>query len=284
MSESNYKFADKIVVGIVTCNRPEYYKLCVDSIDRSAVRAIFTVNAGEKYESYPDDVQVHHCNHNPTVVGIAKNILLRNMRNAHPAAEFFFVIEDDVKIINNKVFDQYITTGLDSGLIHGQLSFALHGGIGGGNVVPETGLPKKKCSVKYTNTVVDFYEHSFAAFTFFHQSTFANYGPNLFDEQYLNAAEHLDLHQKLYKRGLGTPFFWFPDIANSHEYIEDQDNDHKKSAIRNSPDFWSNFNYSWALFKKIHGVLPNKLPQVTAVNLMACLEQLEHVFAQKQRI
>jgi len=276
-----YPFKNKTTVGIVTCNRPEFFLKAYESIDKDAVDSICVVNSGDKYPSYPEGCDVTFCQKNPTVVGVAKNILLRKMREKSPNAEFFFVMEDDVCIKDNAVFEKYIRTGLESGLIHGQLSFATHGGIAGGNVNAETGKSNKRATVKYDKHQVDFFKHSFAAFTFFHASTFRALGLNLFNEKFLNAAEHLELHYRLQKKAMGTPFYYFADVADSFEYITDQDIDHKNSAIRNNPDFMPNFQYSWNLFKELHGKFPTSVPEIPKEQLMPWLEQLETLYAIK---
>ncbi len=276
-------FKSKTAIGIVTCNRPDFFQKAYDSIDKDVVDSISVVNSGDKYEKYPEDVDVVFCQKNPTVVGVAKNMLLRKMRETSPNAEFFFVMEDDVFIKNNAVFQKYIETGLESGLIHGQLSFATHGGITGGNVDPNTGVPIRRASVQYDKHVVDFFRHSFAAFTFFHASTFRALGPNLFNEKFLNAAEHLELHHRMQKKAMGTPFFYFADVSDSFEYIGDQDIDHKNSSIRNSPEFLPNFKYSWSLFKELHGHFPTSVPEIPQEQLMPWLEQLETMYSVKQK-
>ena len=199
-----YKYTDKLAIGIVTCNRQEFFNNLINSIDQEFSDKLYVVNSGQKYTEYSDNIKVHQCVRNPTVVGIAKNILLRNMLQNSPNAEWFFVLEDDITIIDNKVFDEYIDTAKVSGLIHGQLSYGLHGLYSN---VKQDGTPDTKYLVNYNSKNVAVYKESFAAFTLFHRSTFSNLGPNLFDERYLNAAEHLDLHHRCYKSGLGTPFW-----------------------------------------------------------------------------
>ena len=108
------RFADKTAIGIVTCNRPDFFKTLLESIDPS-VGDIFVINAGDEFEL--DDVMLSSkitkfikTNINPTAVGRAKNEILREMR--HSGYEYLFLIEDDVKIKDNKVFEKYIEKSL----------------------------------------------------------------------------------------------------------------------------------------------------------------------------
>jgi hypothetical protein len=280
------RFKENTIVGIVTCNRQEMFQTCFDSIDKEAVDKIIVVNSGDRYDSYPDNTQVIFPKRSPIVVGVAKNMLLREMYNAVNSEgkpyEWFFVVEDDVKIVDNKVWERYIETACDSGLIHFQLSYGTHGGVAGGSVNPD-GTPNKAHVVQYSKNQVDIYNNSFAAFSVGHRSTLQQFGGgNLFREDFINAAEHLYSHHLMFTRGMGTPFHYFADIYNSFQYIQDQDENHNKSSIRNSPDFMKNFLYSWQLFKSLVGKTPDKLEKMSQDSLMACLENLENLYARKQ--
>jgi hypothetical protein len=124
------------------------------------------------------------------------------------------VVEDDVKIVDNKVWERYIETACDSGLIHFQLSYGTHGGVAGGSVNPD-GTPNKAHVVQYSKNQVDIYNNSFAAFSVGHRSTLQQFGGgNLFREDFINAAELLYSHHLMFTRGMGTPFHYFADIYN----------------------------------------------------------------------
>jgi hypothetical protein len=41
-----------------------------------------------------------------------------------------------------------------------------------------------------------------------------------FDENYMNAFEHIDFAYNLIKLGIAPPFWYFPDISNSNDYLE----------------------------------------------------------------
>ena len=282
------RFKENTIVGIVTCNRQEMFQTCFDSIDKEAVDKIVVVNSGERYDSYPDNIEVVFPKRSPIVVGVAKNMLLREMYNAVNSKgepyEWFFVVEDDIKIADNKVWEKYIETACDSGLIHFQLSYGTHGGVAGGSVNPDGSINKAHV-VEYSKNQVDFYNNSFAAFSVGHRSTLQQFGGgNLFREDFINAAEHLYTHHLMFTRGMGTPFHYFADVFNSFQYIQDQDENHNKSSIRNNPDFMKNFLYSWQLFKSLVGKTPDKLEKMSPVALMGCLENLESLYAKKQSL
>lgn len=270
------KFRDKTAVAIITCNRQDCFEKAYQSIDKDAIAKIYVVNSGDRYSEYPQDAEVLLCKRSPTVVGIAKNMALRAMKDA--GYEFLFLMEDDIFVKDSTVFEKYILTAADSGLWGAQLSYGLHGGNVGGNVGID-GKALKRATVKYSKYEVDFYRNSFQAFTLIHANVLKHAG--YMDERYLNACEHLDQHIQMFKKKLGTPFFWFGDILNSHEYIEDQDSNHERSQIRKSPDFMKNFNYSWGLFKLKYGVYPTNVSDVTHETVMGHLEFIEQNFSRK---
>lgn len=272
------KFKDETAVIIITCNREGFFKNLVSSIDRSSVGKIYVVNAGDKYSEYPDDVEIITPKRNPTVVGIAKNLGLR--RAKQDGFKYLFLVEDDVVIKDNKVWEEYILTAADSGLWTAQLSYGAHGGIGGGNVNTD-GTPKKRLTLKYTNKEVDLYLYSFQAFTLIHADHLTD--NVFFREIYSNAAEHLDQHQTIFlKEHKGLPIMWHPDICNSFLYISDQDSDHASSVIRKSADFIKNFNDAWGIFKEKFGYYPQESPVFSAENVHAMLEDIEGNYAQKE--
>ena len=271
------RFKKQTAVAIITCNREEFLHKALDSIDRDAVDKIFVVNAGGQFKNPPKDVKILQCNRNPTVVGIAKNIALREMKNA--GYEFLFLMEDDVVVKNNAVFQKYIETAMDSGLWAGQLSYATHGGIGGGNVA-EDGTPIKRLEVQYTDHKVDLYKHSLHAFVLYHANTLKHIG--YMNESYINAAEHLDHYFNAYNKGLGCNYWYFPDIENSFEYLADIDSNHAQSVIRNNKDFMKNFSTSWGIFKEKYHVYPTEVKDSTVEEVQERLNFLEQHYSQKQ--
>lgn len=273
------KFKNKTAVAIITCNREEFLHQAVESIDRDAVGEIFVVNAGGHLKKRPEGVKIVQCNRNPTVVGIAKNIALREMKKH--GYEFLFLMEDDVKVKNNNVFQKYIETAMDSGLWAGQLSYGVHGGVGGGNVAPD-GTPLKRLTVQYTHHKVDLYRNSFQAFTLYHANVLNQIG--YFAENYLNAAEHLDHYYTAYLKGLGCNYWYFPDIENSFEYLEDIDANHSNSVIRNSKDFTTNFSTSWGLFKDKFNCYPHEVTDSSVEEVNERLNLIEQNYSQKSLI
>ncbi len=268
-------FKEKTALAIITCNREEFLHKALESVDKDSVNEIFVINAGESFKNKPEGVKVIQCNRNPTPVGIAKNIALREMKKNH---DFLFLMEDDVMIKDNRVFEQYILTAMDSGLWAGQLSYGVHGGVGGGNVA-EDGTPLKRLTVQYSHNSVDLYKHSLHAFVLYHANTLKHIG--YMGENYLNAAEHLDHYYVSFLKGLGSCYWYFPDIEDSFEYLTDIDTNHSSSVIRNSPEFKNYFSTGWGIFKEKYNVYPHEITDSSIEEVMQRLTFIEDNYSQK---
>lgn len=274
------KFSSETAIGIVTCNRPEFLNILLDSLD-SDVGDIFVFNAGSDFslsESNSSKVKeiLKSSVSCPTPVGHAKNSLLRKMR--HSGYQYLFLIEDDIKIKDNSVFEKYILTAAETGLWAGQLSYGLHGGEIGGNVKKD-GTPNIIEKVDYENCKIDVYPQSFQAFTLYHANVLKIIG--YFDEFYTNAVEHLDHYYLSFLNGLGNYFWYFPDIEDSWKYIEDIDSNHSESVIRKDPEWGDNVKKAWAWFNKKYGLFIRQIPKVNKELILARLKFIEDNYSRK---
>jgi hypothetical protein len=279
------RFAEETAIGIITCNRVDYVKQLLNSIDPS-VGSIYLINAGDPFSMNLEDIETFDkitkyikTEKSPTPVGIAKNAALRNMR--HDGFKYLFLIEDDVKIKNNKVFEKYIETAADSGLWAGQLSYGTHGGTVGGNVKGD-GTPNVIDSVKYDLHSVDLYPQGLQAFTLYHANVIKLIG--YMDEYYVNAGEHLDHYYAAFLKGIGNYFWYFPDIENSSDYLEDIDSGHSGSIIRSSNKWKDNQKKAWAWFRRKYNYFPTQIPQSSKDKILARLEFIEKNYAKKDLI
>ena len=89
MSENN-RFKKSTSLSLITCNREDFLHRALETIDRDAIEQIYVINAGEQFKQPPENVKIIQCQRNPTVVGIAKNIALHEMRNA--GYDFLFLM------------------------------------------------------------------------------------------------------------------------------------------------------------------------------------------------
>ncbi len=279
------RFSEETAIGIITCNRVEYVTQLLKSID-SSVGSIYLINSGDPFpmnlenlDTFDKVFKYIKTEKSPTPVGIAKNLALRNMR--HDGFKYLFLIEDDVMIKNNKVFEKYIETAADSGLWAGQLSYGTHGGTVGGNV-KGNGEPNVIDSVKYDSHSVDLYPQGLQAFTLYHANVIKIIG--YMDEYYVNAGEHLDHYYSAFLKGIGNYFWYFPDIENSSDYLQDIDSGHSGSVIRSSNKWKDNQKKAWAWFRRKYNYFPTQIPQSSKDKILARLEFIEKNYAQKNLI
>ena len=96
--------------------------------------------------------------------------------------------------------------------------------------------------------------HCVGAFTYYHRSCFEKVG--LFDDRYINAFEHVDHSFMLAKEGLCTPYWWWGDVANSYDYLDELACSEDNSTIRGRPEWEKNIWEAVDIFLDKHGYKP----------------------------
>jgi glycosyltransferase involved in cell wall biosynthesis len=266
----------KIGVGIVTCNRSEFFKQCVNSIPN--VDTLIVVNDGTPYDSnvYPSTVKEIIQHNTNKCVGISKNEIMRYL--VQDKCQFIFLMEDDIFIKNPNVFEQYIKTGEVFGTWH--LNYALPGGSY--NVHPQTGqyIIRKVIEDDESGMELYLYPNCTGALSFYQRGIIKQVG--YMDERYKNAMEHVDHTYKIIKAGLHPPFWWFADIAKSWEYIGNITKSDEGSEIRKDKTQWQkNFNEACAWFRHKHGYIPQQVPQTEESEVFRVLSNIQTNFARK---
>jgi GT2 family glycosyltransferase len=225
---------NKIGIGIITCNRPEYLKRLSESLFPLVAEKGIVVNDGDRvdWSVRGDGVVLHENIPSKQGVGKSKNIALRHLLNA--GCDYIFLLEDDIVIKDKDVFNKYIEASKLSGIHH--FNFAFHGKD---NYLPN-GAPAERLRVEYSKDVaVCFYPNVYGAFSFYTRECLEAVG--LMDEEYYNAMEHVDHTFFISQAGMTTPFRWFADIADSNKYIEEIDKNHSGSEIRRDSKWLDNF-------------------------------------------
>ena len=115
----------KIGVGIITCNRPHYLKVLLDSISEDCgINELIVVNDGKPLSddvaSIGEEYDFSHVswlqNKENLGVGKSKNKALKYL--FEKGCDFIFLIEDDMVILDPSVFKQYIKASKVSGIQH----------------------------------------------------------------------------------------------------------------------------------------------------------------------
>ena len=258
---------NKIGVGIVTCNREEMFKKCVNSIPDS-IENLVVVNDATPYSqsSYPAKVNklIQNQIHKP--VGVSKNILLRYFLEG--SFDHIFLLEDDIYIIDPQVFEKYIKAAETTGVLH--LNYGYHGP---GNKDPN-GLPRPRHIVDYGKDIkIALNLNVVGAFSYYHRIVIEKAG--YMDERFNNAWEHVEHTERIAREGYHPPFWWFADVYKSYELIGEQDPLLAQSVIsRNKLLNIMSIIKGNAICKESLGCTPCEIPNVSYDIVMLKLKEI----------
>ena len=274
----------RIGVGIITCNRQDYLTNLLASIKEcEVINELVIVNDGKHFESLEFEKPYSYLL-NETNLGVAKskNKAMRHLLDK--GCDYIFIIEDDMVILDNSIFNRYIEAHKASGIHHFNYGpgspfnrkqvikdFDLHNR----HLLDQDTEPKPKLVVDYNTAKVSLFEHTVAMFSFFTKDVLEEVG--LIDENYYNAWEHVDHTYCIIKAGYHPPFWWFADLYDSHKYITEAPNAINNSSIANNKEQWEKNVYSGReVYKKKHGHYPNQPPFVTKESVIQTLRQIKH--------
>jgi len=236
----------KIGIGVVTCNRNEFLKKCLISINKNWYDELVIVNDGD----LPIQSTGSEIINNKTNQGVckSKNILFKELLKRD--CDYIFIVEDDM-IFKDNAFKAYIDAYKKTGIHH--MMFAYHGPANKGGV--SKGKPKPRKVVDYGNFKLALNQHCVGAVCFYTKECLKKVG--IFDEDFdKNNFEHVEHSYRLAKAGYSTPYWWWSDIANSLDYIEEQACSEDNSSIRRGDNWQQKIMESAELFKTKHGYLP----------------------------
>lgn len=272
---------EKIGVGIITCNRPNYLKSLLDSLVpcQEDIHELVVVNDGE-----PVNVDLFKgnwiLNEKNLGVGKSKNKAMQYLLDK--GCEYIFIIEDDMVVLDKTVFQKYIDAYKVSGIQHfnyglgspfnrkQDIVFDLHNR----HELKQDSEPNPKMIVEYKNCKIVLYEHTVAMFSFFTRKVLEEVG--LIDEEYYNAWEHVDHTYRIIKAGYHPPFWWFADIEDSQKYIKEAEGAIDNSSIANKSEQWAKNVYGGReIYKRKHGHYPNQPPYVSEQEVVQKLKEIK---------
>ena len=250
----------KIGIAVITCNRPEFYKKCINSIQDEWYDEIITINDGN---SEVDSIKGEIISSRSRGVGYAKNVAFRKLLDS--GCDYIILVEDDM-LFKNNLFEAYIDAHKKTGLHH--FMFGYHGpanknGISGGEPAPRK-------IIDYGELKIALNYHCVGAVTFYTKQCLEDIG--LHDEELINAFEHVEHSYRLANAGYSTPYWWWPDIANSLDYVEEQACSEDSSAIRPRKDWQSNIENSYKVFRRRHKLYPTEVPNVNIAEVLDVLK------------
>jgi len=278
----------KIGVGIITCNRPDYFRQCYNSIPTASVDKVVVVNDGAtfdmNYTLAPNTEFIQHPVNKG--VGISKNDALEYLFGE--GCEHIFLLEDDMIIKDWDVFEIYIKAAQRTGIKH------FNYGPGSPfnrkqdpnqridmdtrHLLKQDSAPNPRLIVDYGDDVkIALYQHTVAMFTYFHRDVILKVG--MHDEQFYNAWEHVDLTYRIAKAGYHPPFWWFADVANSQELICEAPGAIDNSSIANKKEEWYRNVYGGRdKYLAKHGHYPNDPPIYSEEQVLQLLKQMAPIY------
>ena len=281
----------KVGLGVITCNRPDYLKQCLDSLDSACYDILFVINDGDKLAKNIEKLIASKkglLSHNEKNLGVAKtknkalSLLLEN------GCDYLFLIEDDMIVKDNSVFEQYIFASEVTGIQHFNYgpgspfnrkqtiqNYDLHNR----HLLDEKSELNPKLVVSYKHGVdVALYEHTVAMFSFFTKKAIQEVG--LFPEEYDRCWEHVDHTYQIIKADMHPQFWWFADIPNSDEFLEEAPEAIKNSSIAKDKNEWmQRVLEGREIYKNKHGHYPNQPPIFSQEEVVAKLKEIHSNYA-----
>jgi glycosyltransferase involved in cell wall biosynthesis len=279
---------NKIGVGIITCDRPEYLTNLLNSINiiDSGIEELIIVDDGKKATATSFGKFHIHKTEGKIGVGKAKNLALKYLFSKN--CDYYFLIEDDMIILDPSIFNKYIEASKITGIEHFNYgpgspfnrkqkikNFDLHNR----HLLDQDTEPNPKLIVDYKDCKIALYEHTVAMFSFFTKNVLENVG--YIDEDFYNAWEHVEHTYRIIKKGYHPPFWWFADLVNSHELITEAPGAIENSSIANKSDEWQkNVSNGAQLYFKKHGHYPNQPPYF---NKDQVIKDLKNIYENNKR-
>lgn len=221
-----------IGLAIITHKRPEYFQKCFKSVidNKRDIDYLCVILSGDNKDyQIPEDIDVIR-NTDRTWVSVNKNIALKQLIDK--GCDHLFLIEDDIIIKSEDVFNRYIQAGKKAGIQH--FNFALHG-------------PANESGYKYTDNNVDYYPHCVGAFSYYTKEVIEKVG--YMDENLKNAWEHCEHTQRIGDEGYTSPFWAFADVHGSGELLTEIPNSIDNSSIRPNKDWKKNIDDGLAYWR-----------------------------------
>ena len=204
------------MIGIVTFKRYDTLKILLNSLQRLQT-CILIIDANEDIQLVdykPNIIQYHNTIKGYTSVVHNKNIIIHNFIQS--SYEYLFIIEDDIKILDVDIFEQYINISQKYNLPH--MNFG--------------GRPDND-SIVYNIDDLSIYEKLQGCFSFYTKKCLLQVGlmnPNLSQ----NCWEHVEHTARIHQLYNYQPqFYHFPDVKNSWHSILMQST---KTSIYNTTD------------------------------------------------
>lgn len=255
---------DKIGVGIITYNRPEFFKECYNSLP-DYMDEVVVINDGDQFD-------FDATNNTTTIltrgknVGFAKNVAMKYLIDND--CDYIFTMEDDIAIKDRDVFRKYINAYKATGIHHFNFGFSQRENL------DYNFNPVYRKIIDYGNTKIILTKNILGAFTFYTRTALQSIGLHYYKFN-KGHGDHLELTYRAYKLGFATPFWWFADLHGSWDMLKNLSNMGDDSKVRTPETFWANFNEASDNFKYLHGYDIFKIPELPESEVVGVLKNLK---------
>lgn len=253
---------NKTGLVVTTYNSEKWFQELYNTIPFKYLQETVIVNGGRPYlKNYKNTFWIQHStNHGAARARIdGINYLLNK------GIEHIFIIEDDMLLLNNNVFNAYVEASLETGLKY--FCFCSNAR---GNGTPDNRTPAEV--VEYKNTKIAFYREMNNEFTYHHADIFKKIG--FYDTTFTHLWDVEFVYRVLTDKNYGCGFRYFPDIFNSDKYImnhPDSINNSRTNANNKRDRELSTF---LQLFQTKHGYPVSTVPILEKQQFVNKLKQI----------
>lgn len=252
---------EKIGVAVITYNRLGYLTQCLEALPFNKIDECIVIKdgGGEQYNLKSNDNYFFY--EYETNGG--------NCRSKNKAFEYLlekkckhiFLIEDDMLIKDSDIFHKYIETAYKTGIYH--LMYLK---------VSDNILYKRA-----TIDGIDLHKNPQGSFMYALDGVIKHVG--MWDLGFKNAFTHVDWTYRVILKNLITPFWWFPDIENSQNFIEEIPGSTKNSSITNKEKYKENWDISAKHWVEKYGYFTNVIPDSSFEDVKKRMDLLKKTYA-----
>ena len=257
-------------VGIITYNRKDSYSKLLEAI-KLAKDVDFIVTVKNFDVDYAESDPSYICNgiiENKEMTTFQVNEKLGIAYNKNVAAKWLlsknaqhiFIIEDDILLKDDAVFNEYIQTAKEFKLEHLNFCRSFDTMITHNWLKPQFSLT----GIKYK---LDIFNRLSGDFSYFTANALQKAG--LYDERYINALDHCEHTYRMSILGFYTPFYMFADIHDSTRFIEDTGT---TTTILHDNQHNTNIEKAAKLFSTTYGLRLNQIKPPTVDQLVNFLK------------
>ena len=253
---------------VVTFNREEDLKRLLESVDISLFDDIVVVRDGggkpynPKTENILNDKFVYIPQPENMGVGKCKQAGVDYIINAGKS-DHIFIIEDDIIVKDNNVWDYYINFSKVTGIWHTNWNdYRYH---------------SHKFEIDYGDGVVAAITRDVeGSFSYFHKNmfNFCEFPPDM-----KNAFEHISVELQLIEKDLIPQFWNFVCPKGTGDYLTHTDSE---STITGKPKYTENYQNALEAFRKRHNIDVSKIPEVDRDVFMERLKFLKENYSKNE--